>query len=109
MANCKECVMFNTCKFVEKQREMSKNMYSMFEYAEWNNLDELFYSNAGICKHFIFNEFDVQALLKKIKTAKYQMNWIHDYIKNPGKRLQDSFIVEKLLKITEDYKTALDK
>jgi len=109
MANCKNCVRFKTCKFVEKNKEFVKQMYPMFEYLEWNNLDELFYKNAGSCQFFIDDEIKVEDLLKKIKTAKYQMEWIHNYVKNPTGKMDASFIVEKLLKITEDYKTALDK
>ena len=107
MANCKNCIRFQTCKFVEKNDEFSKKMYPMFEYSEWNNLKEVFFKNAGSCKFFVDNEMKVDDLLKKIETAKYQMKWINDYVKNPNGRLDPSFIVEKLLKITEDYKTAL--
>jgi hypothetical protein len=84
-------------------------MYPMFEYAEWNKLDELFYKNATACQFFVDNEIKVDDLLKKIKTAKFQMGWIHDYVKNPNGRLDAAFIVEKLLKITEGYKEALNK
>ncbi len=108
MANCKNCIRFQTCKFVEKNKEFAKQMYPMFEYSEWNNLEEVFFKNAGSCKFFVDNEMKVDDLLKKIETAKYQIGWIHDYVKNPSGRLEPSFIVEKLLKITEDYKTALD-
>jgi hypothetical protein len=109
MANCKNCMRFQTCKFVEKNKEFAKQMYPMFEYLEWNNLEEVFFKNAGSCKFFVDNEMKVDNLLKKIETAKYQMKWINDYVRNPNGRLEASFIVEKLLKITEDYKTALDK
>lgn len=107
MSNCKNCVRFQTCKFVEKNHEFTKQMYPMFEHLEWNNLNELFYSNAGKCQFFIDNSTDIDSLLKKIDTAKYQMNWIHNYIS--GKRLDPAFIIEQLNKITEDYIKALDK
>ena len=107
--NCKNCMRFQTCKFVEKNQEFAKQMYSMFEYSEWNNLEAVFFKNAGSCKFFIDNEMKVDDLLKKIKTAKYQMDWIHSYVKNPTGRLEASFIVEQLLKTTEDYKKNLDK
>lgn len=100
---------FNTCKFVEKNKEFAEQMYPMFEYLESNNLRELFYSNAHKCKFFVDNEMKVDDLLKKIDTAKYQMGWIHNYLKNPTGRLEASFIVEQLLEVTEGYKKALDK
>lgn len=109
MANCKECIRFKTCKFVEKNKEFTKQMYPMFEHLEWNNLEEVFFKNAGSCKYYINSEISVDDLLKKIETAKYQINWINNYVKNRTGNLDSSFIVEKLIKITEDYKTQLDK
>jgi hypothetical protein len=99
---------FETCKFVEKNKEFAKQMYPMFEYLEWNNLEALFYKNASSCKFFVDNEISVDELQKKIETAKYQMNWIHSYLGTPDSTIQPFLIVEKLRKITEDYKTALE-
>lgn len=106
MANCKTCISFKTCKFVEKNSEFTKKMYPMFEYLEYNNLEELFFQNAGSCKYFIDNEIKVEDLFKKIKTAKYQIEWIHNYVKSKN---DPAFIIEVLLKITEEYKIALNK
>ena len=106
MINCKNCIRFQTCKFIDKNKEFAKQMYSMFEYDEWNNLEELFYKNAGSCKFFIDNEMKADDLLKKIKTAKYQIDWIHNYVKTSK---DPAFTVEKLVKITDDYKIALEK
>lgn len=48
MANCKECIRFKTCKFVEKNKEFTKQMYPMFEHLEWNNLEEVFFKMQGL-------------------------------------------------------------
>jgi hypothetical protein len=44
------------CKFVEANKEFAKKMYGMFEYAEWNNIEELFCSNATHCKYYTQNQ-----------------------------------------------------
>lgn len=109
MANCKNCIRFQTCKFVEINKEFTNKMYPMFEYLEWNNLEELFYQNASSCKFFIDNEIKVDDLLKTIETAKYQIDWINTYVKYVDDPSVAFFKIGKLLKITEDYKSALQK
>lgn len=47
MANSKNCIRFETCKFVEKNTQFVNQMYPMFEYSESNNLNELFFKNAA--------------------------------------------------------------
>ena len=109
--NCKNCMRFQTCKFVDKNKEFVKQMYPMFEHAEWNNLEEVFHNNAGSCKFFIDNEMKVEDLLKKIETAQYQMKWLHDYVERTSE-LEPSAIpgrVETLVKITKQYKSQLDQ
>lgn len=52
--NCDNCVHARTCKFLERYNEMANSnfMFGMFEYLEWNNLEMIFKSNAGKCKHY---------------------------------------------------------
>lgn len=104
--NCKNCVRFPSCKFVEKNKEFAKQMYGIFEHLEWNNLEQIFYDNANKCKFFVDDEIKVDNLLKKIETAKYQMNWLYDYVRGSN---EPSFIIDRLKEITEDYKKSLDK
>lgn len=54
--DCRNCLSFKSCKFVQAQNDLNKTnlMYSMFEYAEWNHLDANFYTYAGQkCKHYL--------------------------------------------------------
>lgn len=52
--NCDNCVKKEVCKFFHAYKELVTNnmFYSMFEYAEWNNLEKLFKDNAAKCKHY---------------------------------------------------------
>jgi hypothetical protein len=54
--NCQNCTRMPVCKFVEANKEFAKKMYGMFEYAEWNNIEELFCSNATHCKYYTQNQ-----------------------------------------------------
>jgi hypothetical protein len=103
-ANCKICSKFNTCKFVEKNREFSKQMYPMFEYSEWNNLDELFYKNAGSCKYFINDELNLEDYLDKISKAEYQLTWISNYLSNIE---EPSDKISTLLEVVKAYEISL--
>jgi hypothetical protein len=85
MANCKNCTKFQTCKFVEKNSEFARQMYSMFEYPEWNNLDEIFYKNASSCKFYIDNnKNDLNDVIHAGHKFKFNMEWIHNYISSPN-------------------------
>ena len=107
MANCKECVRFETCKFVEENEDFSKKMYGMFEYLESNNLKDIFYKNANRCKYFIDNTEKIDDLKKKIDTAKYQINWINNYINQPNPNYES--MIQTLIKVMEGYKKSLEK
>ena len=80
--NCKKCIRFATCKFVEEQQNFAKTnkMFSMFEHLECNNLNELFYKNASSCKFYILDEIDVDFTKKKIEGAKWGFKWLRGYI-----------------------------
>lgn len=106
MKNCTNCLRFPTCKFVERNNEFAKKMYSMFEYDLHNNLDKRFYENANSCQYFIHDEFKADDLLEKIETAKYQMNWISDYVE---KSTNSDLTVTKLIEITKGYIKKLEQ
>lgn len=106
--NCKNCIRFKTCKFVEQNKEYTKQMYDMFKYAEWNNLNNLFYNNASKCQYFIDDKINTDELIKTIETAKYQMEWIGNYLKGDNGRLDESFIIENLKKTVDKYKAYFD-
>ncbi len=52
--NCDNCIKKSACKFLHTYKETVKSnlFYEMFEYLEWNNLEEIFKDNAQKCKHY---------------------------------------------------------
>jgi hypothetical protein len=81
-ANCKTCSRFPVCKFVDANRELAKTnkMFGMFEYLEWNNLEELFYSNAGKCKYYVHESQNTDTLMSRINGAFYGFDWLKKYL-----------------------------
>lgn len=52
-SNCNFCIKKDVCKFVEKMDKFAEGMNDMFEYPEWNKLDEVLKTNNKSCKHFL--------------------------------------------------------
>ena len=38
------CIHYKTCRYLDKQRKLGQEneMYGMFEYLEWNNINKIF-------------------------------------------------------------------
>ncbi len=103
--NCKNCMRFQTCKFVEKNDEFVKQMYPMFLYAESNNLDKIFYENAKTCRYFVDNEIKIDTLLSKIDSAKSQIEWLIAYVASKTRPAEST--VECLQRVLNGYKENL--
>ena len=52
-SNCNVCLKKDVCKFVEKMENFAKEMYDMFEYPEWNKLDETLKTSKKTCKFYV--------------------------------------------------------
>ena len=66
--NCDNCISKSSCKFLDLYVELvrSNKFYSMFEYAEWNNLENLFKDNARKCAHYHCTFSDGKLELEKV-------------------------------------------
>lgn len=109
--NCKQCIRFATCKFVEENDNFAKTnkMYSMFEYLESNNLKEIFYRNASSCKFFIDDEINADVVKEKIKGANWGFTWLRSYV---DKTLTPEFCHDwkgHAIKAIDGYIKALNK
>ena len=105
--NCKNCIRFKTCKFVEKNNDFAKQMYTMFKYAEGNNIDEIFYENAKNCKFYINNEVNIDGLLAKIQSAKWQIEWLKAYVASETRPAEST--VKTLQRVINDYEKSLNQ
>lgn len=52
-SNCNVCLKKDVCKFVEKMENFANEMYGMFEYPEWNKLDETIKTSKKNCKFYV--------------------------------------------------------